>query len=391
MSLCLRYDHENNNNTFQLIDTNANQEPSFSKNSWFNYGGSGSIICIVFCPAQNLIASLSVSDKLVVWCATDQRKLWEKKVETGTNSVAFDDEGKYLIHGRDLERSPAPTCIVSDVRDGSILKELFPTSRGSFSCGVFSHDGTTAFVACDLDLQRAQEHVVMVWKIQEGGDTRVLHGHDYNIVSVCLSDDGAFLLTGDVFGNIRRWSTLNYQCINACGTEHKNAYDSFLFLGDGLRVISCSIYREVSLWDLTADPAGKTTLIPEWNHEGYSWGVCLVSGGRYLAVAEGNQKYVSIWSNGECVQRVCFSQPVLSITSRGDTIVVGFSSVDQHVMCKIVLDHSAIMQTFTIDEGEGSDQDGPRPSSFLLSLDYSLMIVSKGESAVIVFIDLNKI
>jgi WD40 repeat protein len=166
---------------------------------WRSDGGE--VASMAVCPDETMVVSGSGDGRLLLW-----------NVEEG--SVVGDPWEGHSAPVRCLDWSPNARDIASGSQDGTIRRwdpnagrQIAPpieTGHGWVYAVKYSPRGDK-FASCGND------GVIRVWS--KGGKLLIeIKGHDYTVLSLCWSKDGAYIFSGSGDMTIRKWQWQTARC-----------------------------------------------------------------------------------------------------------------------------------------------------------------------------------
>jgi len=194
---------------------------------------------------------------------------------SGTRSVYFSDDGRYVVTGGDDK-----AATVREVATGKIVYVLMGHNSW-VSSAQFSHDGTMILTTSD-------DQNGMVWNALTGALISVLQGHVGTVVSGDFSPDGRHVATVADDDNVVIWDPVTG---NAEKTLTPAGYSSVRFSPDGRRVIVSEPFNgRATIWDV----ASETMLLALTGHAGPVFDAAYSPDGA-LAVTGSGDRTAKIW------------------------------------------------------------------------------------------------
>jgi len=163
----------------------------------------------------------------------------------------------------------------------------------------------TTYEQSNLVVSSSRDKKLMIWEMtpeQEniGYARRLLSGHSEPVVSVVLSSDGQYALSGSWDKTMRLWD-LNTGSSLRTFHGHEKDVNSVAFSGDNRQIVSGSRDKTIKLWNTLADC--KFTITEEMHTDWVSCVVFSPSAKMPLIVSAGWDKLVKVWNLGTCKLR----------------------------------------------------------------------------------------
>ncbi|MEI8064716.1 MAG: tetratricopeptide repeat protein, partial [Verrucomicrobiota bacterium] len=143
-----------------------------------------------------------------------------------------------------------------------------------------------------------QDNTLRVWDVTSGECLQTLEGHTGSVESVYLSKDGRFALSGSRDRTLRSWDMDTGRSLSTF-EGHTGSVDSVCLSEDNRYALSGSGDNTVRLWDVSS---GSCLRIFK-GHTGWVKSVRLSEGNRY-ALSGGGDKTVRLWelATGRCLR-----------------------------------------------------------------------------------------
>jgi WD40 repeat protein/serine/threonine protein kinase/Tfp pilus assembly protein PilF len=167
----------------------------------------------------------------------------------GLKSVAFSPDGSRALSGGD-----DGVVRLWDVGSGEQKREFLPGHANNVFSVAFSPDGRVAYSAGggvyrDTGLQDGTDFAVRVWDVNTGKQLPALDGHKGMVLSVAVSPDGRYVLSGGNDTIPILWNARTGAVIHRL-RGHTGRVHCVAFLPDGRRAVSSGVDATIRLWDL---------------------------------------------------------------------------------------------------------------------------------------------
>jgi len=175
-------------------------------------------------------------------------------------------------------------------------------------CGWVTSIATT-FEQSNVVVSASRDKKMMIWEMTpetgEGQDDigyarKLLSGHSEPVVSVVLSSDGQYALSGSWDKTMRLWD-LNTGMSLRTFKGHAKDVNSVAFSGDNRQIVSGSRDKSIKLWNTLAEC--KFTITEEMHTDWVSCVVFSPSAKMPLIVSAGWDKLVKVWNLSACQLR----------------------------------------------------------------------------------------
>jgi WD40 repeat protein/serine/threonine protein kinase len=176
------------------------------------------------------------------------------------------------------------------------------------------HRGTVVSVSLSADgrwaLSGSSDNTVRLWEVATGRCLRTFEGHTHLVTSVCLSPDGRWALSGSDDNTVRLWEVATGRCVKTL-EEQTHKVTSVCLSVDGRWVLLGSWDHMFRLWDVSTWQCVGT-------FHGNPWAphvVSLSADGRWALSGSWWGKTAQLWdvATGQCVRS--FQGHTKSVTS----------------------------------------------------------------------------
>ena len=142
------------------------------------------------------------------------------------------------------------------------------------------------------------DHTPKLWKVSTGHCLRIFEGHDGCVSSVDLSADGKYAISGSYDKTLKLWDVSTGQCLYTF-KGHSGEVSSVSLSADGNYAISASRDNTLKLWEVSTGHCLRTFE----GHNGWVSSVDLSADGKY-AISGGKDNTLKLWdvSTGQCLR-----------------------------------------------------------------------------------------
>jgi WD40 repeat protein/serine/threonine protein kinase len=238
---------------------------------------SGGVRAVAFSPDGKWIASTSDDHSVIIWDTDGRQKMAVLQAHrTRVTAAAFDptsqwlvtsDQNGIIIRWNIRERAPELTINAPAPATPSYCLAISPDRRWiAATHGVYSIDqghqvlkappgdlGTIYGAVFTPDSRRlicvTDQGYVLVWDTQSWAMQEKVHWSDLALISVSLSPDGKYLVTGDDGKMVRLGSVAPLQQLSVLG-RHDARIKSVAFSPDGSSVASAGDDKTIALWNV---------------------------------------------------------------------------------------------------------------------------------------------
>jgi WD40 repeat protein len=140
----------------------------------------------------------------------------------------------------------------------------------------------------EFALSGSADKTLKLWRVSTGECLKTLEGHQDAVNAVCLSSDGKFALSGSTDMTIKYWDLETGECLNTF-QKHTQPINSIFLSVDNQFLLSGSDDKTVRLWDVET---GECLKVFE-GHRNRVTSVCLASNNQYAISADG--EVIKIW------------------------------------------------------------------------------------------------
>jgi WD40 repeat protein len=196
-------------------------------------------------------------------------------------------------------------------------QRIFQGHEDEIGSVAISNDGQTIVSGSD-------DGTIRLWDRQGKPLIQPFRGHESEVTSVAVSDDGQTIVSGGVDGTVRLWNRQG-KLLTEPFRGHEDEIRSIAISHNGQTIVSGSIDRTVRLWNRQGKPLAQ----PFRGHEDWIWSVAISHDGQTI-VSGGLDRTVRLWDR----QGKPLAQPFrghegrvwsVAISRDGQTIVSGGS------------------------------------------------------------------
>ncbi len=272
-------------------------------------GHTGDVMCAVFSPDGNRIASAGWDRTVRLWDARTGQPLRELTGHTEMiREVCYSPDGKHLASagldrtirlwdaqtGRQvllIKQTPGLVHSLAYSPDGKRLASaaadrtarLWDTATGEPGLEFKGHTGIIRALCYRPDGKRlataSDDRTVRLWDTETGRQTAVLRGHTGAVHALCYRPDGKRLASAALDRKVCLWDD-GVEKPTATITPQEFVY-RLCYSPDGTRLASTSSDGTVGIWDAGT----RTVVLTLTNHVGPVWGVAYSRGGRRIVTA----------------------------------------------------------------------------------------------------------
>ncbi|MFA7158472.1 MAG: hypothetical protein WC299_04145, partial [Kiritimatiellia bacterium] len=204
-------------------------------------------------------------------------------------SISVTPDGRRAVLGSDDHTMQvwdleSGACLLTLKGHNEAVKSVSVTADGRRAVAAYTEDAfnpTALFMKSGLPL--------LVWDLESGECLHILKGHSYGVLSVSVTPDGRWAVSGGVDKTLRVWDLENGECLRIL-QGHNSSIEAVVVTPDGRRVISGSYDDTLRVWDLESGECLRTL-------EGHSRGVTSVSvtADGLFAVSGSYDKTLRVW------------------------------------------------------------------------------------------------
>lgn len=298
------------NRTAQIYDVKTGARVSTLQDDLANRTGDLYIRSICFSPDGKFLATGAEDRQIRIWDLKQRRicHLLQGHMQE-IYSLDFSRDGRFLVSGSgdksariwDVEKG---TCVFNLQIEDFIHNEHGPIDAGITSVAL-SPDGKLV-AAGSLDT------MVRVWNVSTGQQVERLKGHKDSVYSVAFSPDGKCLVSGSLDRTLRIWDLTGtkreveslppgkeaQKNLGTCQSTlngHKDYVLSVAISPDGQWVVSGSKDRSIQFWHIST---GQAQLMLQ-GHKNSVISIDLARSGGYLASG-----------SGDCMARIWKYEPI---------------------------------------------------------------------------------
>ncbi|BEI79920.1 hypothetical protein CcaverHIS002_0104490 [Cutaneotrichosporon cavernicola] len=297
------------NRTAQIYDTKTGAKTCVLLDESATRTGDLYIRSICFSPDGKFLATGAEDRQIRIWDIKQQRirHLLQGHMQE-IYSLDFSRDGRFLVSG-----SGDKSARVWDIEKGACvfdlrIEDFIHNEHGPIDAGItsvaLSPDGKLV-AAGSLDT------MVRVWNVQTGQQVERLKGHKDSVYSVAFSPDGKSLVSGSLDRTLRVWDVTQTKRavehpsasskdvekgLGSCASTlngHKDYVLSVAISPDGRWVVSGSKDRSIEFWDILS---GQAQFMLQ-GHKNSVISIDLARSGGLLASGSGDC-HARIWSYG---------------------------------------------------------------------------------------------
>ena len=245
----------------------------------------GSILCVAFNPAGNLLAAGVADGEVRLWQAASGTSLQTYHGHTaGIRSIAFSHDGNTLMSG-----SEDHTVRCWDVLTGRCIKILQGHSAVIRSVVSGFHIPIVA--------TGSEDHTIRLWNIDKGSCTHILQGHTDWVRSVALSADDRLIASASNDKSIKIWDTTTGNCLTTM-LGHTSIVRTIAFSPREDILVSGGDDETIRIWDYRTGQCLRVL-------HGHTYPIRSVafSLDGHLIASGGDDQTLRLWdvSSGQCV------------------------------------------------------------------------------------------
>jgi WD40 repeat protein len=153
-------------------------------------------------------------------------------------------------------------------------------------------------------LSGSWDMTMRLWDLASGRCLRVFQGHDFDVQAVALSNTRQHLLTASYDKSVRQWNIETGECLRILEGHTRGASTVALFPGNRLAVSGGNDHL-LRLWDLSAGTCIRTFR----GHSGDVKSVAVSADGRWM-ISGSRDKTLRLWdtANGQCLKALTGSE-----------------------------------------------------------------------------------
>jgi len=298
------------NRTAQIYDTTTGQKTCVLVDEAASTAGDLYIRSICFSPDSKYLATGAEDRQIRIWDISKKRirHLLQGHMQE-IYSLDFSRDGQFLVSGSGDKSAKiwnieTGTCVFDLKIEDFVMGDSGPIDAGITSVALSPDSRLVAAGSLDT--------IVRVWDTASGHQVERLKGHKDSVYSVAFSPDGQCLVSGSLDRSIRLWdlahlkrtlekppkerAMINREATNTpCSTlsGHKDYVLSVAVSPDGQWVVSGSKDRSIQFWNIAT---GQAQFMLQ-GHKNSVISIDLAKSGNLLASGSGDYQ-ARIWSYG---------------------------------------------------------------------------------------------
>ncbi len=211
---------------------------------------------------------------ITAWSVAGGQELRRFENVSNLYDIAISRDGRSLVSGDHVGA------------DGSV--RLWDLAGGHEVMRLTGHAGAVLSVAISPDgrfaLSGGWDRTVRMWDLKSGQQSRMAGGHSNQILGLDYSPDGRHAASSDDDGFVRLWDVSESGIeFRALPKAHDQAVRSVAFSPDARLLASAGFDGRVILWDVATG-----TKVREWSLPGAVRDVAWTADGRHLGIINGN-------------------------------------------------------------------------------------------------------
>lgn len=156
-----------------------------------------------------------------------------------------------------------------------------------------THEGVYGITSLSIspnqkNIASSAGNTIKIWDIDTENCIKTLVGHESTVISIAISPDGKYLISGGDDFNIKLWNIETGECLKTFN-GHSDRITSLNFINDGKYFISGSNDFSIKLWDISSD-----SFLREFKgHHGYINSLC---SSKSFFISGSADKTIKLWS-----------------------------------------------------------------------------------------------
>lgn len=222
------------------------------------------------------------------------------------NSIAYSPDGRHLASG-----GMDSVVRLWDTNTGQEISS-FKGHHNWIRSVVYSPNGKYVFSASggiqiEGKSKPGDDHTIRMWSVLTGQEVKRFEGHTQPIISIAISADGKYVVSGSADRTVRIWSVETGEVLYRWDGED-NSLNAVTFSPDDQHVFMASSKGTVRFWDFQRNrEVGRIAA-----HEGRIWAIAIAPN-RRLFVTGGGDGTAILWTNRtKSVRSVCQHDDVVT-------------------------------------------------------------------------------
>ncbi len=292
-------------------------------------GHRGVVLSVAFSPDGQRVVTGGQDHRAKVWDAASGTHLFTLKGHSAAVfSVSFSRDGKRILTSSDDQ-----TARLWDAASGEELR-VFKGHGSRIGSAAFSPDGQRIVTGggavrfapegIAFNPTTGDDQTAKVWDATDTREVLTLNGHEKDVVSVDVSADGRFVVSGSFDGTARVWDIRTGQEV-ARMIGHEEAVRGVAFFPDGKRIVTGSFDGTARIWDIVS----QREIHQLKGHTNRVFSVAVSPNSRWIATSSWDHT-VRVWDAVNGHQRHKFDEPapsVYAVTFSPDSRQVGSANV----------------------------------------------------------------
>lgn len=325
-----------------------------------------------------LAVEISSDSKLIVTCSGDETtKIWDSQTGVckatlvghgkAVNSVAISKDNKFVITGSD-----SSVAHMWDVQTGAFLKTFLRFE--TYCVGPIKISGNNKFIVIGSH-GIGGLYMAEIWDVEEAEPLHNLIGHSQAIVSIEISEDNKFIVTGSFDNRAMIWDAQTGDCLHTLA-GHNGHINSVKISSDSKFVVTVSSDKTAKIWDAQTGACLHTLI----GHNVELYSLAISPDNSFVVTGSMNRSSVNvakIWdiNTGE------YLKTLISVNAKNKCLSIGLYSPytiisKEYRMPKIVNSNNGLLLS------EIPCDSGLPINSIIISSDSSFIAISSDDNSV---------